>query len=92
MKISHQNPHCILKEYYYPDLSSRNCLHIILLLSWVTMLFVGATIVGVGTNNISITFPYCLDNFCTYSFVSNSSTTLYFYVKIIDYHQNNRMY
>jgi len=89
MKISHENPHFILKEYYF---GSRNCLNIIILLSWVVMLFVGTTIIGVGTSNISLDFPYCLDNFCTYNFVANSSTELYFYVKLIGYHQNNRMY
>lgn len=92
MKISHENPHWVLKEYYFADIASRNCLHIIIVLCWLSMLFVGTTIIGVGTSNTYLDFPYCQDSFCTYNFVANSTTQLFFYIKSSGYYQNNRMY
>lgn len=94
MKISHDKVSLLVREYYYPDIINRKCIHTLAFLCWFIMLFIGTTIIGVGTSNSSLTYPFCDDStsFCTENILIDTNTVLYFYVKLTNYHQNNRMY
>jgi hypothetical protein len=93
MKISHDKQSLLVREFYYPDIATRKCIHITSFLCWFAMIFIGTTIIGVGTSNSSITYPFCdeASSFCTQNILVESSTQLYFYLKLSNYHQNNRM-
>lgn len=94
MKISHDKASLLVRDFYYPDIATRKCVHLITFFCWFAMLFIGTTIIGVGTSNSSLLYPFCDDSssFCTQNILVDSTTTLYFYVKLTNYHQNNRMY
>lgn len=94
MKIPHDKASLLVRDFYYPDVASRRCIHVSTFLCWFAMVFIGTTIIGVGTGNSSLSYPFCDDStaFCTQNILVDSDTELYFYVKLTNYHQNNRMY
>jgi hypothetical protein len=94
MKIPHDKASLLVRDFYYPDVATRRCIHVSTFLCWFAMVFIGTTIIGVGTANSSLTYPFCDDSasFCTQNILVDSHTELYFYVKLASYHQNNRMY
>lgn len=94
MKIQHDKASLLVRDFYYPDIASRRCIHVAAFLCWFVMIFLGTTIIGVGTGNTSLSFPFCDDSasFCTQNILVDSNTELYFYIKLNNYHQNNRMY
>lgn len=82
----------MLLDHYYPDIATRKCIHILTSFCWFALIFLGTTLIGIGTSNISLTYPYCTDveTFCTQSLLVNTTTTLYFYVVLDHFSQNNR--
>lgn len=94
MKISHDKQSLLVREFYYPDIATRKCIHITSFLCWFAMIFIGTTIIGVGTSNSSIAYPFCdeASSFCTQNILVEANTQLYFYLKLSNYHQNNRMF
>lgn len=92
MKISHDRVSCLVKEYYYPEIATRKCIHALAFACWFLMVFLGTTIIGIGTSTSWVSYPYCSDNeaFCTENLLVNSTTTLYLYVKLDGYQQNDR--
>lgn len=93
MKISHDKVSCFLKETYYPDVASRKCIHTLSFLCWFLMIFIGTTLIGIGTSNTSVSFPFCTDSesFCTENILFNASSTYFIYVRLSGFNQNNRM-
>ncbi len=93
MKISHEKTHLFVKEAYLPDLASRKCIHLISFSCWFLMIFFGTLIIGIGASNNSVTYSYCSDSqsFCTKNVLFNDSSTYFFYIKLTNFHQNNRM-
>lgn len=67
MKIAHDKTSLFVKDFYFPDVATRKCIHGIAFFCWFLMIFVGTTIIGVGTSNNYIVYPYCSDSssFCT---------------------------
>lgn len=92
MKISHDKAHLFVKEIYFPEIATRKCIHTLSFLCWFLMIFLGTTLIGIGTSNNSVTFPFCTDSesFCTENILFNDTGTYYIYIKLTGFSQNNR--
>ena len=94
MKISHDKTHPFVKEVYYPELLSRKCMHFINFGCWFFMIFLGTILLGLSTSNNSVTIDVCTDtqSFCSHNLLINASGTYNLYLKLTNFHQNNREY
>lgn len=84
MKISHDKAHLFVREVYYPEASSRKCIHLLSFLCWFLMVFLGTTLIGVGASNNAVSYPFCSDSeaFCSENVLFNNSNSYYFYVRL----------